>query len=212
MALLPQKQLIPDGCGGGGSNTSLIVAPWISGESCMHDSLGGVPSLLMPTSKSNFPVKKKISLIHTPKDKKTFLVATIQRRRQAPRGSSPWAAGGFSAGHGEETRSGGCPGWGTGVGMRPGPRLLGDWAARGPGGMAALCAGAAVSWRAMVPGRAPWAQAVGRTPRSRVRSLCSTTSPSVATLKLKIFKDCCQTSKKKKAAVCNGEGRAQLKE
>lgn len=31
----------------------------------MHDSLGGVPSLLMPTNKSNFPVKK-ISLIHAP--------------------------------------------------------------------------------------------------------------------------------------------------
>lgn len=40
-------------------------------------SLTCMTALLMPTNKSNFPVKKKISLIHALKDKKTFLVATI---------------------------------------------------------------------------------------------------------------------------------------
>ena len=50
----------------GGSNTSLIVAPWINGGSWKHDSLGGVPSLLMPTSKFKFPVKKKCPLNSRP--------------------------------------------------------------------------------------------------------------------------------------------------
>ena len=41
------------------SNTSLILALWINDRPCTHQSLGAVPSLLIPISKSYSLVKKK---------------------------------------------------------------------------------------------------------------------------------------------------------
>ena len=38
---------------------TLIVVLWITGGPCTHESLGAVPSLLVPTNKSYFPVQKK---------------------------------------------------------------------------------------------------------------------------------------------------------
>ena len=40
------------------SNTPLIMALWTNGGLYIHYSLGAVTSLLIPTSKSYFPVKK----------------------------------------------------------------------------------------------------------------------------------------------------------
>ncbi|KAJ8784383.1 hypothetical protein J1605_008316 [Eschrichtius robustus] len=50
------KRLIPDGCGGKHIPSR---GPWKHGGPCTGESLGAVPSLLMPTDKSYFLVKKK---------------------------------------------------------------------------------------------------------------------------------------------------------
>ena len=41
-----------------GSDTSVVVAGWISGRPWAYEILGTVLSLIMPTSKAYFPVKK----------------------------------------------------------------------------------------------------------------------------------------------------------
>ena len=46
-----------------GSNTSLIMAPWTDWGPCTPDKLGAVPSLLMPTNKSYFPIQKRNQVV-----------------------------------------------------------------------------------------------------------------------------------------------------
>ena len=40
------------------SDASLIVVPWTNGWQCTHESISTIHSLIMPTNKSYFPVKK----------------------------------------------------------------------------------------------------------------------------------------------------------
>ena len=52
-----EKQLILDGWG---SNISLIVTLWTNGRPYINENLGSVLSLLSPTNKSYFSIKKKV--------------------------------------------------------------------------------------------------------------------------------------------------------
>ena len=54
--MVAETWLIPDGYG---VKSSLMKALWTNGGPCSHESLAAVPSLLMPTNKSYFSVKKR---------------------------------------------------------------------------------------------------------------------------------------------------------
>ena len=56
--MVAEKWLITDGCGVKYIPTR---GPWTRGGPCTHESFGAASSLLMPTHKSYFPVKKKKS-------------------------------------------------------------------------------------------------------------------------------------------------------
>ena len=57
--MVAEKQLILDGEGSHITYTTLMVALWTNEGPCPYESLGAVPSFLLPTDESYVPVQKK---------------------------------------------------------------------------------------------------------------------------------------------------------